>query len=140
MTHVGFTGTRQGMTLPQQEAVFQLLTRFGTAAVHHGDCVGADAQFHEIVRKYSRQIQIFIHPSTIQTQRAGCLGDAYYNALPPLDRDTMIVQCSSVLIAAPKDRTEQIRSGTWATVRRARSAGKPVFFAWADGTFGQGCQ
>jgi len=43
---VGFTGTSQGMTRPQQEAVAALLLDPVPNEAHHGNCVGADAEFH----------------------------------------------------------------------------------------------
>jgi predicted Rossmann fold nucleotide-binding protein DprA/Smf involved in DNA uptake len=52
----------------------------------------------------------------------------------PLDRNRDIVDAAAVLIAAPKEMTETLRSGTWATVRYARKQGKQVWIVWPDGT------
>jgi hypothetical protein len=38
-----------------------------------------------------------------------------------------------VVIACPFERTEQQRSGTWATVRMARKAGKPLVIVYPQG-------
>ena len=46
---VGFMGTREGMTLPQKEAVFALLERLDPAVVHHGCGIGADAEFDKFL-------------------------------------------------------------------------------------------
>lgn len=43
-----------------------------------------------------------------------------------LKRDDRIVYHSDVLVAFPKTRNEVMRSGTWATIRRARKKGIPV--------------
>lgn len=44
----------------------------------------------------------------------------------PLARNRRIVAAVDVLIAAPETDREELRSGTWATIRYARAAGKPV--------------
>ena len=44
---LGFTGTRRGMTSDQQIRVTLLVAELGPKEAHHGDCVGADAEFHE---------------------------------------------------------------------------------------------
>jgi hypothetical protein len=51
--HIGFTGTRHGMTPAQRHAVSQLIAELAAGAAftaHHGDCVGADAEFHDLCR------------------------------------------------------------------------------------------
>ncbi len=51
-----------------------------------------------------------------------------------LTRNKDIVRETDILIAAPAEIEEQIRSGTWSTVRYARKLGKPVFVILPDGT------
>jgi hypothetical protein len=46
--------------------------------------------------------------------------------MPPLARDLLIVKSCDRLLACPGTMTEIIRSGTWATVRMARKAGRPI--------------
>jgi hypothetical protein len=53
---------------------------------------------------------------------------------PYLVRNKDIVIETASLIAAPADPVEQLRSGTWSTVRFARQRGKPVFLILPDGT------
>lgn len=53
---------------------------------------------------------------------------------PYLWRNHQIVDATSALIAAPFGFEEELRSGTWATVRYARKLGRPVRFFWPDGT------
>jgi hypothetical protein len=53
---------------------------------------------------------------------------------PYLDRNKDIVRETASLIAAPAEPEEQLRSGTWSTVRFARKQGKPVFLILPDGT------
>lgn len=51
-----------------------------------------------------------------------------------LKRDDRLIECCSTLLAFPDSVTEQLRSGTWATVRRARKAGRRILFAPLDGS------
>ena len=41
---------------------------------------------------------------------------------------------TDTLVAAPKEDEEVVRSGTWATVRYARKAGRVVLVVRPDGT------
>lgn len=82
---------------------------------HHGAAVGADTEAAAIVQLEfkgfeRRGLQVVEHP-------AG--GD-------PLARNREIVAAVGLLIAAPDTAVEYLRSGTWATVRYARKAGKPI--------------
>jgi hypothetical protein len=58
-------------------------------------------------------------------------------AKPYLVRNHEIVDDSQVLIAAPKEFTEQLRSGTWATIRYARKIGRTVRIVFPDGSIGR---
>jgi hypothetical protein len=118
---VGFTGTRNGMWPAQGDRLRELLQLIGAKALHHGDCVGADAAAHEIAKRLG--LELHGHPSTHRL-RAHCTGwTTVAPPLPPMERNAVIVASSQILIAAP-DGPEQQRSGTWATVRMARQAGK----------------
>lgn len=127
---IGFTGTKQGMTAYQREFLRNKLLNLkinGYQYVHHGDCVGADAQFHEIA--ISIGFQVIIHPPTNPKLRAH-LFDVFTQILPAKDylsRNRDIVDACSILLATPKESFEVLRSGTWATVRYARSKKKEVF-------------
>jgi hypothetical protein len=127
---VGFTGTRHGMTAAQFWVVCEVLSGLlPIAEVHHGDCVGADADFH----RAAACLTVHAHPPTDERLRAFCDADVVHEARPYLARDADIVAASTVLIACPGERQEQRRSGTWATVRMARKAGKPVVLIYSDG-------
>lgn len=125
MVVVGFTGTRRGMTDHQKNKVDQILTGFTyIREAHHGDCVGADADFHDICHKLG--IKIFIHPSNIPELRAFKHTKLEYisKPKPPLDHNRDIVDSSNFMIATPGEYVEQRRSGTWATIRYARKQGR----------------
>lgn len=126
---LGFTGTREGMTSYQKrklrDVVQFALASFDQVSFHHGDCVGADEEAHNIVRDIGG-IQIFVYPPIATKYRAYCSG--YAQAFAPeayLTRNKQIVARTSLLIAAPAG-PEIIRSGTWSTVRYARSLRKDV--------------
>ena len=139
--HVGFTGTQRGMTAAQYAAVSELLlARFPHAVVttpvravtfHHGDCTGADEQAHVIARICG--YFIVVHPPIDPKKRAWCTGDFAMTPAPYLERNAAIVRSTEVLVATPGERAEQLRSGTWATIRCARRLGRPVMIVWPDG-------
>lgn len=131
--HVGFTGTRQGMTRKQADECKDLLSRIrrdtdlnqwaGTyrAFFHHGDCIGADAEAHCIASELVfPHYGIIIHPPTNQKMMANCKGAERMKPKPYLERNHDIVDASTILIATPETEEEVLRSGTWATVRYAR--------------------
>lgn len=136
MLHIGFSGSRRGLTPGQSSAVWSLIEHrsfFG----HHGDCVGGDAAFDALCRRAPGCYGVVLHPSTLTDQRAYCVPryphDVVRDPRPPLLRDDDLVAECSLLIAAPRSPTPVLRSGTWATVRRARAAGRPVALCLPNG-------
>lgn len=136
---IGFTGTQRGMTIPQMRKVEQILEHArgkGYGLFHHGDCVGADAQAHDlaVIHGYA----IVIHPPTNSSKRAFKHRDSRMPvAVEPkkdyLARNHDIVDDSDFMIATPGEEKEQLRSGTWATIRYARKRG-PVTIIGPNGT------
>lgn len=137
---VGFTGTQRGMTGAQKFTIGTMLsdTESITFAVH-GDCIGSDCEFDYLCA--IRSINIIAHPCDIEAKRAHCEElhaeyPYYFHARaprPPLERNQTIVDEVDVLIVAPAGFEEEVRSGTWATVRRARRRGIPIFIVLPDG-------
>jgi len=68
--------------------------------------------------------KIVIHPPKNPKQRAFCKGHETREEKEYLVRDHDIVDECDLLIVVPKTRKEELRSGTWATVRYARKQGK----------------
>lgn len=153
---IGFTGPREGLT-DEQRAALQLVLETSMAvhdiytvgetpeapAFHHGDCVGADAQAHEIARAVGWVI--IIHPPENDSQRAFCglMGEEVElmrKPLPYLERNKQIVEHSKLLIACPGTMEELLRSGTWSTVRYARDRRRQwrnqyrILVIWPNGT------
>lgn len=131
--NVGFTGTQIGMTDEQKKAFKRLIAEIEPTIFRHGDCIGADEQAHRRVRKYT-SAQIIVHPPDNATKRAFCEADKVLAVKPYLNRNHDIVDGSDLLIATPGERKEQLRSGTWATIRYARSKRKPICIIWPDGS------
>ena len=135
--HIGFTGTQAGMTGDQLTAVSYLLqswraSMLDEAWLHHGDCVGADAQAHSVARQWNYSVHL--HPPIKESRRAWCDFDVCEDPRDFLDRNHDIVDANAGLIGAPR-APETLRSGTWATLRYAHKLGKPVFVVWPDGSW-----
>lgn len=127
---LGFTGTREGMT-PVQAAMFVgVLARVCPEFFHHGDCIGADAMAHAMVREHAPRCRIVIHPPDDARLRAYCDGDEILEPQPYAVRNLAIVAACDELAATPKGRIEELKGGTWMTVRMARRAGKLVHMVW----------
>lgn len=68
MIQVGFTGTRHGMTDAQKVTLETMLIQLGGAEFHHGDCIGADSEAHDIAMECG--YCPIIHPPTNPALRA----------------------------------------------------------------------
>jgi hypothetical protein len=128
---VGFTGTQRGMTEAQWATLWSLLVVRSPGNFHEGDCIGADAQAAFGAR--SAGFRIIGHPPTIDSKRAFFPADEWRALLPYLDRNKAIVNASQEMIATPGEFEEQLRSGTWSTIRYARRVGKPIHVLLPDG-------
>jgi hypothetical protein len=126
---VGVTGSQQKRPQRTIDRLRALLIEWGASELHHGDCVGFDAQAHEVA--VSLGIRTVIHPPENPKARAFCEGDEVRSPLPYLDRNKNIVRETERMIAAPRG-PEELRSGTWSTVRFAKKIGRPgVVLNWA---------
>jgi hypothetical protein len=134
--HIGFTGTRYGMTALQHAEMRRQIVgiyRDAGQTFHHGDCVGADEQFHRIVRQ---EIGGWIvgHLPIDQEHRAFCDFDETRAPLKHMQRNAAIVKSSAIVFAAPYEMTEQDRGGTWRTVQMARKAKRELVIVFPDGS------
>ena len=131
---IGFTGTRRGLTPAQKDALSDTLINIAadTAEVHHGMCVGADDEFHNMVRELDPGIRIVGHPPDDTKFFAPAECDVMWSPKPYLERNKNIVYKCDVLIACPNGPEKQ-RSGVWATVRSGRSSRKPIVIIWPNG-------
>ena len=136
---VGFTGTRDGMSVRQWRKMKQWLVEkdwSGTkiTEVHHGCCIGADSEFVLAVID-SVFCKIHAHPSTLKgmtDQRVLNVSNVVHPEADPLLRNHNIVDAVDVMLAGPKG-PEELRSGTWSCVRYCRKVGKPLYIFWSNG-------
>jgi len=128
-----FTGTSKGMTRAQK-AMFAYMLPV-ELELHHGDCVGADEDAHNIVRQERPGSLIVVHPPIKDAFRAFCEGDTILAPKDYLKRDDDIVEAGDYLVATPKGFKEEGRgSGTWYTVRQAHRVEKDAVIIFPDGT------
>lgn len=148
-TVVFFTGTREGMTFDQFEALREWLFARDVVSAHHGLCVGADHQFHEIVwsmrddkgiplvvgwpadvpgdltvlGKVSCDVVKVKRPPLARNKEMS-LHAAYFAKLRETKGDGPEVVC----VACPREPEPPAngRGGTWHAIRQFRSAGVPV--------------
>lgn len=130
---LGFTGTRDGMTEAQKDRVAHIVCVLSPTEAHHGDCVGADADFHAIVRYEDVATSIVGHPPSKPDLRAYCECDELRDPKPYLVRNADIVRESTEMVATPKEMVEQFKGGTWFTIHEAKRQGRRCLIVWPDG-------
>lgn len=131
---LGITATQLGCSFRQRATAVLWMARLfdcGVRWMDNGDCVGGDKELGELWKAMGGKLHL--RPCTIAGKRAGLAGDVIDPPLPPLARNRTIA-AADALIAAPKGFAEELRSGTWATVRYARALGRPILIIWPDGT------
>lgn len=140
---LAFTGTRAGMTPKQRLAVFNLVENLKPSTVLHGDCIGADTDFHKICMAIRGSIInpeppfINLYPADHSARAHNEGYDTIYPAADdPLKRNLAMVKACDELIATPKEYVEIIRSGTWTTRRYAIKEKKVIYTVYPDGTVG----
>ena len=135
---IGFTGTRDDMTLWQRNTFRDLIIELSAGEeleFHQGCCLGADATATSLVAEHTKS-KILAYPCTIKSMtdaNALKVSQTVQVIKPPLDRNKDIVNASDILIACPNG-PEVLRSGTWSTVRYARKQNKRIIIIWPDGT------
>lgn len=130
---LGFTGTQWGMSQKQIEAFTALIrNRWPPGEFRHGDCDGADATAHGIATAFGWHV--IIHPPTSNSRRAFCPAPVILPPEPYLVRNHKIVDATKELVATPYTMQEELRSGTWATVRYARKLGRLITIIYPDGS------
>lgn len=99
----------------------------------HGDCVGSDAESHDIVVPIG--YSIIIHPPSNPKLRAYKTGALF--VMPPKDyhaRNRDIVDPSERMIFTPDTPEYRIKSGTWYTWKYARERGIDTLVIRPDGS------
>jgi hypothetical protein len=114
------------------------LVKTGRLVVHHGMCIGVDAEAHQLILRLRKdeklKIDIIGHPSDMHTTTAKLTGfTKVCQPKPPLDRNHDVVENSDILLAFPFEKEDVLRSGTWATVRYAKRCRVPILLVFPDG-------
>lgn len=128
---VGFTGTQAGMTELQKRAIVNILKTLNIEEAHMGDCIGADADFYDIINEMG--IKTVGHIPNIDAKRAFKAYSEERQPKPYLVRNREIVNESNLLLSTPKESQEELRSGTWATIRYGKKIGEPTIIIYPDG-------
>lgn len=129
---LGVTGTRNGMTQQQFEMVSWLLGDAPFLELHHGDCIGVDAQVAQLASGLG--LHITSHPPMDFRLRAYAPAHVVLEPKPFLIRNHDIVDVSGTVLVVPEQMEEIVRSGTWATFRYARKEGKRTIVIRPDGS------
>jgi hypothetical protein len=135
---VGFTGTRAGCTPEQLAALRKVLEELVPFELHHGDCIGADAEAHQIALDLHQRI--VIHPGIYAKDgssptRAHCKGANFVLApMTMFARNREIVDDTEVLVGTPRLMTEEELGGTWHTINHARKKSEPRYIVWPNGS------
>lgn len=133
----GFTGSRHGISSPQRENLMKFICEARPLKVHHGDCLGADAEMHMLCR--IMPVPVVIHPPLDNHYRAFCQpgpSDEIREPKSYLGRDWDIVTETNYLVACPRQNKRprsNIGSGTWTTVSYAEDAGMGTIVFYPDG-------
>jgi hypothetical protein len=127
---ISFTGSRDGMTPEQREVFISLLKDLSISRLIHGDCVGADAEAHDLVRGCHPGAFIEIWPGTIRKLRAFKPGDLIHEPQFPTERNIDIILSGDILLAFPREGSR----GTWHTAISAWQRGRPRIIINEDGS------
>jgi hypothetical protein len=123
--HPKGTGATRRQLVTLECLLYERTQAHGKGVLHHGDAIGGDRQALAIARRLGWVGRA--HTISSHTPR-----DEVARAL--LNRNWHIVRAGVELFAMPLRSHEELRSGTWAAIRAARSLGKPITIIWPDGT------
>ncbi len=136
---LGFTGTRDETTVEQHRSLIAWFTANVPTEFHHGCCVGADEDAAFVVAHVNAntgtKTKRVGHPPTnrsLMSSHKEMIAEEFREPLPYLVRNRVIVDETAAMLACPKG-PEELRSGTWSTVRYARRLKRPITIIWPDG-------
>ena len=137
---IGFTGTQEGLSYPQRCTLLEMMMMYINApsltTVVHGDCIGADEAFGYMAKGLG--CKVVIRPGCGRfgesPKRAYTEADQAYPPEGYLKRNKKIVDDCSLLLACPKGMEEELRSGTWSTIRYAIDQQKLTVIIYPDGS------
>lgn len=136
VTHLGVTGTREGMTQKQEEAfkivVQEILSTHTIESFHQGQCIGVDVEAADIL--FSHGIKIVSHPPLKSLYLGTCKHvDESRIPLSYFARNRAIVNEVDLLLVVPNTNQHRSYGGTWYTHDYALTRNKSVIIIYPDG-------
>lgn len=130
---VGVTSTRKGLNEVQRLWVTFFLKEHQVNVLHHGDCVGGDDELAKMF--HQKGTYVIAHPAhTINKYKAKCqINDLILSPDDTLARNQTIVRHSELVLGFPYTIEEEVRSGTWFTIRHAKKLKVPVLVIKPNG-------
>lgn len=125
---VAVTGTERGGTTAQLRLARAILFAWSPTVLIHGGCIGVDDELDQLACELSIRREVF--PAQVDYKKRVpehlLLGRKHSSVVihpvqPPLVRNRIMVRRASRALALPGEAREVVRSGTWATVRFART-------------------
>lgn len=132
---LGMTGNRNGLSEKQKSVFRDFLFVNTISAFHHGDCIGSDADAHDIADEEG--VPIHVHPPINPTLRAYKDGVIIHPEKDYLARNRDIVCDTDLLVGFPGQMFET-RGGTWYTINYAKKNFLRYMIIWPDGTIETG--
>jgi len=130
---LGFTGTRKGLTQIQTTVLANFLCfiddDFNTLL--QGQCIGAD--YKSCLMAKDKYWSIESYPPTDKRFVHNFKCDIYHDEKPYLERNKLIVENSDYMVCCPKEMEEQLRGGTWYTIRYTKWIDKPHTIIYPNG-------
>jgi hypothetical protein len=115
-----FSGRRDDLSDSQKIMVVNFIRLIKFKCAFHGDCIGADGQFHDLVRENRKKAWIEVYPSPYEAMRAFKEGDLTHEAMKAAERDKYMINQGEILLAAPPTK-QPVKSGTWANISFAET-------------------
>ncbi len=121
---IGFSGSRHGMSQYQNGFVWDFLIKKHQQiyVAVHGDCIGSDAEFHDMCEELD--IHVDIYPPVNDKFRAWKLPvmdkGTVYEAKTYGVRNALIVSRCDLFLATPHSIERVTGSGTWMTIELAQ--------------------
>jgi hypothetical protein len=131
---LSFTGIADGLTMPQRRIITNQLIRYDPA--QHAFAVGGAPGVDIEVALQGLHLGFHVHavlPSA-PYHPEGAVACTTHEVVAPgrnasesyMKRNSRLAEICYCMVAFPATNTERLRSGTWSTVRRARTLGRPV--------------
>lgn len=129
---LGMTGNRNGLSKKAKIAFIELVMDGEFTSLSHGDCVGSDADTHEIATTFG--LDTIIHPPKKDNLRAHCKGTVILPEKGYFARNRDIVLTTDYLVGFPATKINPGKGGTWYTIDFALRRKLPVMIIHHDGT------